>query len=129
MNTITRVILVAVLVCGSGCARTDWIEDTLVTVDVTGGWRGFSGRGGSAYSGGTIELTLQQSGAKVTGRFRGGEPGDVPIEGTVSGDRLTVSSSGSPRAFKADLQVRGDEMIGSAATSVGIMSWYLSRQP
>jgi len=128
MNTITRVILVAVLALGSGCARPDWIQDTLVTVDVTGVWRGSAGRGGSAYSGGSVELTLQQSGAKVTGRFRGAEGGDVPIEGTVSGDRLTVSVSGSARPFKADLQVRGDDMIGSAATSAGITSWYLSRQ-
>ena len=128
MNTITRVMLVAVLAFGSGCAKPDWIEQTLVTVDVTGTWRGSAGRGGSAYSGGDVELTLQQSGTKVTGRFRGAEGGDVPIEGTVSGDRLTVSVSGSARPFKADLQVRGDDMIGSAATSAGITSWYLSRQ-
>jgi len=29
-------MLVAALVaCGSGCAKPDWIQDTLVTVDVT----------------------------------------------------------------------------------------------
>jgi len=49
MNTICRLILVAVLALGSGCAKPDWIDQTLMTVDVTGTWRD---------SGGTIDLTL-----------------------------------------------------------------------
>ncbi len=40
MNTITRLIFVAVLAFGSGCAKPDWIQQTLVTVDVTGVWSG-----------------------------------------------------------------------------------------
>ena len=36
-------IIVAALAFGSGCARTDWIERTLVTVDVTGTWYGSVG--------------------------------------------------------------------------------------
>ena len=43
MNTIARMILVAVLAFGSGCAKPDWIEQTLVTVDVTGRWQGSTG--------------------------------------------------------------------------------------
>jgi hypothetical protein len=57
MSTITRVILVAVLL-GSGCAKPDWIQQTLVTVDVTGMWRDTDG---------TVELKLEQYGPKVTG--------------------------------------------------------------
>jgi hypothetical protein len=118
----------ALLFIAFGCARPDWIEETLVTVDVTGVWRGFAGRSGSAYSGGSVQLTLQQSGAKVTGNFRGAEGGDVPIDGVVNGDKLTLRSSGT-RPFKADLRVNGDEMIGSGATTVGITSWNLRREP
>jgi hypothetical protein len=33
MKTIAWGMLVAALACGSGCARPDWIEQTLVTVD------------------------------------------------------------------------------------------------
>ena len=33
------------LACGSGCARPDWIEQTLVTVDVTGTLAGGRGCG------------------------------------------------------------------------------------
>jgi len=40
VRAIARMILVAALVCGSGCARSDWIDRTLVTVDVTGTWEG-----------------------------------------------------------------------------------------
>ena len=36
MNTIARVILVPVLTFGASCAKSDWIQRTLVTVDVTG---------------------------------------------------------------------------------------------
>jgi len=44
MNTIARVILVTVLVFGSGCAKPDWIQQTLVTVDVTGTWLDTAGK-------------------------------------------------------------------------------------
>ena len=40
MKTIAGVLIVAALVFGSGCATSDWIERTLVTVDVTGTWFG-----------------------------------------------------------------------------------------
>ena len=40
MNTIALVILVAVLALGSGYAKSDWIQQTLVTVDVTRTWVG-----------------------------------------------------------------------------------------
>ena len=41
-------VLLATVVTGSGCAKTDWIDRTLVTVDVTGRWTGkwFGGSGG-----------------------------------------------------------------------------------
>src|SRR5439155_16121440 len=53
------------VLAAAGCARPDWIEQTLVTVDVTGVWRGTYLRVGGS---GNLELTLQQSGPKVTGR-------------------------------------------------------------
>jgi hypothetical protein len=86
MKTIARVILVATLTCGSGCARTDWIEQTLVTVDVTGTWQGST-------AGGAFELVLEQQGARVTGSmvmrgFTGGNR-TGPIAGTVAGDVFT----------------------------------------
>src|SRR5262249_14738650 len=53
-----------------GCAQKDWIDRTLVTVDVTGVWEGkqdFGPGGGGARD---IVIVLQQQGAKVTGEIR-----------------------------------------------------------
>ena len=36
MKSIVYLLIVATLAFGSGCAKEDWIERTLVTVDVTG---------------------------------------------------------------------------------------------
>jgi len=90
MNTIARVILVAVLALGSGCAKPDWIDQTLMTVDVTGTWRD---------SGGTIDLTLEQQGSKVTGSmiWRGSF---TSASGTISGGSMApwlAKSSDSSR--------------------------------
>jgi hypothetical protein len=40
MKTLAALLIVATLLAGVGCAKTDWIERTLVTVDVTGRGRG-----------------------------------------------------------------------------------------
>ena len=97
------------LVLGS-CARPDWIEQTLVTVDVTGVWRG------TIYGGGAIELTLQQSGARVNGQVKLSPESSYngPIEGTVSGDTFRFSSQGG--GIIGELQVNGDEMTGPGKT-------------
>ena len=94
----------------AGCARPDWIEQTLVTVDVTGVWRG------SDQIGTQIQLTLQQNGPKVTGRittndFRHGDTGGL-IEGTVTGDIFRFHDARG--SLTAELQVNGDEMTGLA---------------
>src|SRR5215470_7586052 len=56
------------LLFASGCAvQKDWIDRTLVTVDVTGVWEGtFAGTGGS----GDVRFVLQQQGPKVTGEMK-----------------------------------------------------------
>ena len=75
MRTVTRVLIVAALAFASGCAQTDWIDRTLVTVDVTGVWFGSTGQG-SSFSG--LLLQLEQQGSKVKGSMRmqgGGAPG------------------------------------------------------
>ena len=49
-----------VLLIASGCAqRADWIEGTLVTVDVTGRW---DGTYDEPLSGGRFDMTLDQTG-------------------------------------------------------------------
>ena len=110
------VIVAGALVPASGCAKTDWIDRTLVTSDVTGVWQGKFTRAG--YSG-EMELILEQRGAKVTGAMRfptGAVPfakssKGVPIEGTVSGDTFSFREVGG--STRGDFEVNGDEMTGS----------------
>ena len=112
------VVIGVALVLSSGCAQPDWIEQTLVTVDVTGVWRG---RFVSNTSSGDLELALQQpSGPKVTGQIRllgGNLRLTGPIEGTVTGDVFRFHE-GRGEA-NGVLQVNGDEMDGSGTATIG----------
>ena len=112
-----RLSLGLILLIVSGCAqRADWVEGTLVTVDVTGVWRG---RGTPSVSSGTIsgefEMTLTQRGPKVTGdgRIRTQK---LSIEGTVRGDAFSFSDSGG--RLRGQATVNGDEMSGEGSTNL-----------
>jgi hypothetical protein len=125
MNTIARVMLVAVLALGSGCAKPDWIQQTLVTVDVTGAWSGDCIRGGAGgIPGGIIEMTLEQSGTKVTGQTRTSPSRSWGIDGTINGDVFRFSTQAG---VSGELQVRGDEMGGQVSGS-GLARCQLRRQ-
>ncbi len=108
-------IIAAAFVLASGCARPDWIEQTLVTVDVTGVWQGRY----ISSSSGDLELTLQQpGGSKVTGQIRllgGNFRLSGPIEGTVTGDVFRFHESRGQA--KSEVQVKGDEMDGSGTAA------------
>jgi hypothetical protein len=111
------VIFVALTV-GAGCVQSDWIDRMLVTVDVTGVWRGTFTTTGGGSSSGEVELELQQRGAKVTGVMKSSAstPGmpieGTPIEGTVAGDTFSFHER-SGLSIQGELQVNGDEMTGS----------------
>ena len=118
MNTNTRVMLLAVLALGSGCAKPDWIQQTLVTVDVTGTWQ--------SVGGGLIRLELKQQGSRVTGsiEWQGGKSGggnaEGPIEGTVAGDVFRFTQvSGIQGSVDGEMTVSGDEMSGVVRPQVG----------
>jgi hypothetical protein len=108
----------------AGCARPDWIEQTLVTVDVTGAWQGtMSGEGafGSLYA----ALMLQQGGAKVTGQMViSGR--SRPIEGTINGDVLRFRTQDG--RMTGELQVSGDEMSGPGTSQANSVRYGFRRQ-
>jgi hypothetical protein len=120
MKRAAFVILVVALACGSGCTTPpDWIERTLVTVDVTGVWSGQSL--GAIAAGGTLAelyFDLQQEGPKVKGLLRGiaplgasADPIGGPVEGSVAGDVFTFRQTNGPMSGR--LTIRGDEMAGN----------------
>src|SRR5258708_935707 len=93
LETIAGVLIAAALAVSSGCAQKDWIDRTLVTVDVSGTWYG-RGSGGSGTTGtGSVgfAMQLEQQGATVKGSIfppsgAGAGPFLGPIDGTVAGD-------------------------------------------
>jgi len=111
MRTITRVLIAAALAFGLGCTSTDWIDRTLVTVDVTGTWSGSAGGAGTGSK--DVVLVLEQKGSTVKGLGRitpaaGVMP--VSIDGTVAGDVFRFRDSRGNA--EGELTVSGDEMDG-----------------
>ena len=127
MRTFAVMLIVVALAFGSGCARTDWIDRTLVTVEVTGVWSG-KAYIANAESGLIVDvrLELQQEGPKVKGSIR--PSGSIPwgsldrspttgaIEGTVAGDVLEFRETNGH--IKGQLTVNGDEMTGEVVEKV-----------
>ena len=117
MKLILGLLLLAIYTVGGGCAKTDWIERTLVTVDVTGAWSGAttsSQSGVSLIGNYLVKLELQQQGSRVSGYIHV-SPGTTtiasgPLEGDVAGDvfRFKVGRGG----VSGELTVNGDEMTG-----------------
>jgi hypothetical protein len=112
MNHSARLLIAATLIFAAGCAKQDWIDRTLVTVDVTGTWSGsIGGRNG-------IDLELEQQGSTVKGLVRFPEaPGTStgiyrpgPIEGTLAGDVFRFRDSRGN--LEGEVTVSGDEMNG-----------------
>ena len=106
-------VLLATAVTGSGCAKTDWIDRTLVTVDVTGRW---TGKWSGGTGGGDFRMTLEQTGPKVTGNVELTGAADSynwngPIAGTVKGDVLNFSRW--DQRLQAEVRVAENEMAGT----------------
>ena len=106
----------------AGCARADWIEETLVTVDVTGRWTGTWSGSGTA---GDMEMTLRQSGAKATGNVK--VPGGPyaydfsgPILGTITGDVLSFTVNNG--RLQGEVVVALDEMSGTVTMTPSTQS-------
>jgi hypothetical protein len=130
--TAGMLLMAAALAAGSSCARPDWIERTLVTVDVTGVWSGVMARGSGPTSF-EITIDLKQEGPKVTGFLKwagfsySGLYEDLPgpVEGTVSGDRFEFKRING--SFGGAMTVTGDEMTGQGHMSAGLGSLFLRR--
>jgi hypothetical protein len=124
MKTIAGVLIAAALAFGFGCARSDWIDRTLVTVDVTGTWQGkFLAPGVTP----DIWFELEQQGSTVKGFIRSSGPGSAsgPIDGTVAGDVFRFKDKRGN--LDGELTVSGDEMNGRASMGMGIRAISLRR--
>jgi len=127
MRIIAALLLTTSLAFGFGCARTDWIDRTLVTVEVTGVWSG-KAYIPHAVSGRIVDvrLELEQQGPKVKGSIR--PSGSIPwrsldqsstagpIEGSVAGDVFEFRETSGH--IRGELTVSGDEMTGQIVENV-----------
>src|SRR5262245_2984742 len=117
MRFTSLVLVVVALVLGFGCAKTDWIDRTLVTVDVTGTWQ--------TNEGGLFVLKLDQQGSRVTGSMlmqgiASAASVSGNIEGSVAGDVLRFKqTSGTWIMFEGQMTVSEDEMSGTTVAGQG----------
>jgi hypothetical protein len=114
MKHLMGILIATTLVIGSGCAKPDWIDRTLVTVDVTGTWSGsVSGVGSGSRE---LLLDLEQKGSTVKGSVQvspaAGMMADV-IDGTIAGDAFRFRDSRG--RLEGNLTVSGDEMAGQVS--------------
>ena len=124
MKTGVGLVLFVALACVLGCARSDWIDRTLVTVDVTRTWQG---RGLAKTAGGgttMMSLELQQEAATAkgsmitTGFIAVGIGLSGPVEGSIAGDVFTFKQTNGP--LTGEFTVSGDEMTGRVLVGSGV---------
>lgn len=115
MKSLTVCLVAATLLVGVGCAKQDWIDRTLVTVDVTGTWYGT----GAGSGGAEVWLDLVQTGATVKGfvRITPNQGINGPIDGSVAGDVFQFKAERGP--IGGELTISGDEMSGAVAGPAG----------
>ena len=124
MRSLGGLLLATMLVVGAACARSDWIDRTLVTVDVTGNWHGRFGERAAR----EMLVELKQQGSTVTGFLQQTTLrsfGDLS-EGTVAADVLRFKNSRG--TLEGEVTVSGDEMTGRVSLyHAGAASIYLRR--
>jgi len=126
--TIGLRLLVIFALVSFGCAPRPAASVLPPAVDVTGRWTGswtIPGRGS-----GDAWVTLQQSGAKVTGEIRitgtpDNNPGG-PVEGMVEGNALTFIWTNRNGQARGEFTVTGEEMTGSTEL-IARLQWKLTR--
>jgi len=88
--------------------------------DVTGAWLVTISTADRTITG---KASLKQTGDTVTGWVGPSENDPIPVNGTITGDKLTMKTSPQPGrsvAFdKCDLTLNGDKMAGTIDTDKG----------
>ena len=113
MKALNGLLVAATLAIGPGCATSDRIDRTPLTVDVSGIWSGVVEEAGT-----DVSFDLEQHGSTVEGALQGETAGMVvaggsTIVGIVAGDVFQFRSTRGD--VQGELQVSGDEMTGTMA--------------
>jgi hypothetical protein len=89
---------------------------TALAADVTGTWRGTLMPPGATDASGAEPFiaTFKQDGDKITGTI-GPENQQLPLTGTITDNKLTLTISQGTRGMTLDLTLDGDRITGTAA--------------
>jgi hypothetical protein len=118
----TGKFLIVLALSSLGCARGDWVSETLTLVDVTGTWEATFHFAPGAYER-KMRWVLQQKGPKVRGEVQ--ELDGAPlgsVEGLVNGEAfnwqvtaINVRWANAPRSsYSGEGTVNSDELSGRA---------------
>jgi hypothetical protein len=114
MKALIGLLVAATLVIGSGCAKEDWMDRTLVTEDVTRTWSGTTMAAGTGAAGGARDVVfeLEQRGSTVKGTMRVTPRGLTldTLEGTVAGNVFRFKDQRA--LLEGELTISGEEMAG-----------------
>lgn len=121
----TAQLLIVLALSSLGCARGDWISQTLTVVDVTGTWEGPFRFGGFYGFERTTRWVLLQNGSKVRGKVQGPDGAALAsIEGLVNGEVFSwhvtgpflTSPQGTPpnQSYRGEATITVDELSGRA---------------
>jgi len=91
-------LVVVTLVLASGCAKQDWIDRTLVTVDVTGTWYGTPAGSGIVIGADEFSMELEQQGATIKGFMWSSRTGVSALAGPMGPSRAMCSTFGTREA-------------------------------
>jgi hypothetical protein len=94
--------------------------------DVSGTWT--MNVVGGPHGPATMQLTLKQDGAKVSGTFASGHGADMPVKGEFVNGSLQVETSGGEHKVTLNGKLKDDgTMAGTLSSTVGDMRWTASR--
>lgn len=113
MKTLSRMVVVLVMLGLAGCAGGIGPATLPPTVDITGKWTGTWVATNPALGSGVIEMTLKQTGSQYTGNLLVTGTRTDPsgyTQGVVSGNEVRVLQ---PSNLTGSLTVVGDTMSGN----------------
>ena len=113
MKALSGILIGLVTLAVGGCAGSAGPSTAAPTVDITGKWAGTWAATTASLGGGSIEMTVTQTGSQYAGTLLvTGAPTDPsgPTAGIVSGNEVRVQR---PSNVTGSLTVQGDTMKGN----------------
>ena len=136
--TWTGRLLIVLALSSLGCARGDWISETMTLVDLTGTWEGSFrfDQGGQERQERTIRFVLQQKGQKVRGDAQAPDGNRLgTVQGLVNGEVFSWQLTGSLRpgrdssaTYHSVVTINNSDALSGRADGAGCPCPFLLRR-